>query len=29
MTCLDDNFLYPMTAEVYYSAVEQGQYGNI
>ena len=29
MTCLDDNFLYPMTAEVYYSSVEQGQYGNI
>ena len=29
MICLDDNFLYPMTAEVYYSSVEQGQYGNI
>jgi len=29
MTCLDDNFLYPMTAEVYYSSVQQGQYGNI
>lgn len=29
MSCGDTDFLYPLTAEIYYPIVEQGAYGNV